>query len=219
MSQSKKSSPRSSQYLKSVLPFFFIVMSLNACTPEGLMRTWSTTEEYDRRFQNIMVMGLVNSVNLRNDLENDVVYAVQKAGIKSKNAMSMFPPELGKPFEDIERVKSRLRDKGFDGILTIALINVSAERYIGPDVAYEPLVYYDRFRTYYFRTYELVYKPGYFSQYSKYFIETNFYELGGGKLVWSGRSRVFEPNELEPFSAIYARQLFQELVQEKVIAR
>lgn len=219
MIQSKTRSSQSAKSLKRVLLFSFIIVLLNACTPEGLMRTWSTSDEYDRRFQSIMAMGLINNVNLRNDLENEVVYAAHKAGIKSKNAMSMFPPELGKPFEDIERVKTRLKDKGFDGILTIALINVSAERYIGPDVAYEPLVYYDRFRSYYFRTYELVYRPGYFSQYSKYFIETNFYELGGGKLVWSGRSRVFEPDELESFSTVYARQLFQELVQEGVISK
>ena len=156
MIQSIKNPFQATQSVKRILLFSFSLILLNACTPEGLMRTWSTGEEYDRRFQNIMAMGLVNNVNLRNDLENEVVYAAQKAGIKSKNAMSMFPPELGKPFEDIERVKTRLREKGYDGILTIALINVSAERYIGPDVAYEPLVYYDRFRTYYFRTYELV---------------------------------------------------------------
>jgi hypothetical protein len=219
MIQPKISSTGKAQSLTSYLLFSFIIILLSGCTPEGLMRTWSTNEEYNRSFQNIMAMGLVNNVNLRNDLENEVVYAAQKAGIKSKNAMSMFPPELGKPFEDIERVKTRLKDKGFDGILTIALINVSAERYIGPDVAYEPLVYYDRFRTYYFRTYELVYRPGYFSQYAKYFIETNFYELGAGKLVWSGRSRVFEPDELESFSTVYARQLFQELTHEGVIAK
>jgi hypothetical protein len=47
--------------------------------------------------------------------------------------MAIFPPELGKPFVDIERVKSQLLDKGFDWILTVALIDIKAERYFGLD--------------------------------------------------------------------------------------
>lgn len=190
-----------------------------SCVPEGFMRTWSSDQEYDHHFKNIMVMGLVNNVNLRNDLENEIVFAARKNGLNSMNGMAMFPPELGKPFENIERVKERLRNKGFDGILTATLIDVRAERYIGPDSSYEPLLYYDRFRNYYYRTYELVYRPGYFSEYSRYFIETNFYELKEGSLIWSGRSRVFEPYELEKYSPIYAKGLFKELILEGIIAK
>jgi hypothetical protein len=181
------------------------------------MRTWSTPVEYDRKFENIMVMGLINNVNLRNDVENEVVYAARKAAQKAGNAMSMFPPELGKPLEDIERAKMRMREKGYDGILTVALISVKADRYISPDVTYQPLVYYDRFRNYYAQTYELVYRPGYFSESSRYFIETNFYELKGGSLVWSGRSVVFEPNLLDSFLPKYASLLFKELKLESII--
>ncbi len=189
----------------------------SGCVPEGLTRTWSTTQEYDREFKNIMVMGLVNNVNLRNDVENVVVNAARKTGMKSSNGMAMFPPELGKPFEDVERAKARMRERGFDGVLTVAIIDIKAERYIPPSQEYEPLMYYNRFGNYFFRTYDLVYKPGYFAEYSKFFIETNFYELKGGQLVWSGRSRVFEPGELNSFLSIYARGLFKELKLEGII--
>lgn len=164
-------------------------------------------------------MGLVNNVSLRNDVENDVVYVSRNMELKATNGMSLFPPELGKPFEDVERVKSRLREKGFDSILTGAPIDVRAERYIGPETIYKSLVYYDRFMNYYYRTYDLVYRPGYFAEYSKFFIETNFYELKGGTPVWSGRPRVFEPNELENFPPDYAKGLFKELKMDGVIAR
>ena len=196
-----------------------LIPLLIGCTQEGVMRTWSSSEEYDRRFKNLMVMGLVNNVNLRNDVENEVVKAAKKSEMLATNSMSMFPPELGKPFEDIERIKSRLREKGFDGILTVALIDFKASRYIKPEAVYQPLVYYDRFRNYYYQTYDLVYKPGYFSEESKYFIETNFYELKGGKLVWSGRSQVFESYQLEGFLPTYAKGLFRELSQQGVILK
>lgn len=189
------------------------------CAPEGLMRTWSTSEDYDRDFQNILVMGLINNLNLRSDVENEVVYAARKADRKAGNAMSIFPPELGKPFDDIEKAKERMRRNGYDAVLTITLIDVKSRVFIAPEAAYQPQVHFDRFRNYYYRTYDLVYRPGYFSEYSQYYLETNFYELGGGHLVWSGRSKVFEPQELESFLPVYSRALFKELKMQGVVSR
>lgn len=197
--------------------FLLVGFLLNCCVPEGLMRTWSTTEDYDRKFSNILVMGLINNVNLRNEVENDVVYTGGKAGVRCVNGMSMFPPELGKPFEDVERAKERMRNNGIDGVITVALVDVNAERYIPPQVDYEPLVYYNRFGNYFFRTYDLVYRPGYFAQNTKYFIETNFYELKVGKLVWSGRSTIFSPDELNSYLPKYSKGLFKELKLQRII--
>lgn len=192
---------------------------LAGCLPEGYMRTWSTDQPYDRQFKNLMIMGLVEDVSLRNQLEMAVVDQADRVGLQSRNGLSMFPPELGKPFEDVERFRGRLREKGFDGILTITLIDVKAERYTEPQVTYEPLIFYNKFGNYYFRTYDLVYQKGYVTRYSRYFLETNFYELNEGKLIWSGRSAVFEPETIDAFSVSYARGLFRELFQENVIGR
>ncbi len=183
------------------------------------MRMWSANQEYDREFKKIMVMGLINNVSIRSDVEEDVVIQAGKKNISATNGMSMFPPELGKPLDDIERFKSRLRDQGFDGILTVALIDITAERYVKQKVVYEPMVYYDRFRTYYYQTYGAVYKKGYFSEFSRYFIETNFYELKGGTLVWSGRSEIFDPQDLNSVTSKYGKRLFKELLSQNIISR
>ncbi|MEO9871591.1 hypothetical protein [Ekhidna sp.] len=203
--------------MKSKSLILLSLLVLHSCVPEGLMRTWSTTEDYDRQFNSILVMGLINNVNLRNEVENEVVTTGGKAGLKCVNGMSMFPPELGKPFEDVERAKERMRNNGFDGVITVALVDIKEERYVPPQTGYSPLVYYNRFGNYFFRTYDLVYQPGYFTQDTKYFIETNFYELREGKLVWSGRSTVFTREELNSYLANYSRGLFKELKMEGII--
>lgn len=205
--------------LMSFFILYTVLIMLSGCLPEGYMRTWSTSQDYDHQFKKMMVLGLVNDVALRNQLEIEVVTAAHKTGLSSQNGLSMFPPELGKPFDDVERFKERLRQKDFDGILTITLIDVRAERYVETQEVYEPLGFYNRFGNYYFRTYDLVYKKGYFAQYSRYFIETNLYELKGGTLVWSGRSKVFEPEELDAYAPVYAKGLFKELQIEAIISR
>jgi len=199
----------------AAIPTMFL---MNSCATTDHVRDWTSSEDYKRNFEKVLIMGLVNKVSLRNDIEFEMVDAAEKIGLKAINSMTMFPPELGKPFDDTERLKERLREKNFDGILTVTLIDVTEERYVGPETKYVPLVYYDRFTNYYYRTEALVYKPGYFSLQTRYFLETNLYELKNGALVWSGRSYAFDAQDVETKVQSYAKKLFKELLKNGVIA-
>ncbi len=195
-----------------------VLILMNSCASTDHVRDWTSSEDYNRSFNKILIMGLVNRISLRNDIEYEMVDAANKIGLIAINSMNMFPPELSKPFDDTEQLKAKLREKNFDGILTVALIDVSEERYVGPETKYVPLVYYNRFTNYYHRTEALVYKPGYYSLQTRYFIETNLYELKNGALVWSGRSYAFDPEDIDKIVSSYAKKLFKELLKNGVIA-
>ena len=203
---------------KVFLALLSMLILMNSCATKDIVRDWSSSENYERKFEKIMIMGLVNQVSLRNDVEYEMVDAAHKFGLKATNSMAMFPPELGKPFDDTERMKGFLQERGFDAIITVAIIDIEAPRYVGPEKRYEPLVYYNRFTNYYHRTEVLVYKPGYFSFNTRYFLETNLYELKVGRLVWSGRSIVFDPQDVERFVPRYSKKLFKELQTSGIIA-
>lgn len=200
----------------AVLPAMFLI---NSCASTDQVRDWRSSEDYDQSYKKVLIMGLVNKVSLRTDIEYEVTDAARKAGLKAVNSMSMFPPQLGNPFDDLEHLKTTLREKDFDGILTVSFIDVSEERYVGPNTEYIPLVYYDRFSNYYYRTRALVYKPGYSTLQTRYFLETNLYELKVGKLVWSGRSFAFDAGELESIVPKYANRLFKKLQIGGIIAK
>ena len=204
---------------KVFLALLSILILMNSCATKDIVREWSPSEEHEQKLERILIMGLVNQVSLRNDVEYDMVDAAHKFGLKATNSMAMFPPELGKPFDDTERMKGFLQERGFDAIITVAIIDIEAPRYVGPEKRYEPLVYYNRFTNYYHRTEVLVYKPGYFSFNTRYFLETNLYELKVGRLVWSGRSIVFDPQDVERFVPRYSKKLFKELQTAGVIDR
>lgn len=203
---------------KVFLALLSTLILMNSCATKDIVREWSPSEDQEQKLERILIMGLVNQVSLRNDVEYDMVDAAHKFGLKATNSMAMFPPELGKPFEDAERLRLRLQERGFDAIITVAIIDIEAERYVGPEKKYVPLVYYNRFTNYYHRTEVLVYKPGYFSLKTRYFLETNIYELKAGRLVWSGRSTVFDPQDVERFVPRYSKKLFKELQKTGIIA-
>jgi hypothetical protein len=130
----------------------FVLLLINGCASTTHVREWSSSDFNDRNVRKILIMGLVNNESLRNDVEGEVVDAARRYNLNGINSMSMFPPELGKPFDNTESVRNRLLERVFDGILTVALIDVNAERYIRPENKYVPLTYYDRFGNYYYRT-------------------------------------------------------------------
>jgi len=197
--------------------FLLAIILMNSCATKDIVRDWNSGEEHKRNVESIMIMGLVNQVSLRSDIEYEMSNAAHKIGLKATNSMRIFPPELGKPFDDTERIKVRLQERGIDAILTVAIVDIKAERYVGPEKTYVPLAYYDRFTNYYYRTEAVVYKPGYFTLQTRYFLETNLYEVKGGKLIWSGRSYVFDPQDVEKIVPKYAKKLFKEMLTAGII--
>jgi hypothetical protein len=197
---------------------FPMLILMNSCATSYHVRAWSSNADFDRNLNKVLVMGLINNVSRRFDVEREIVDAARKTNMSGTKGMALFPPEMGKPFDNIQRVRERLQERGFDAVLTVAIIDVSAERYIGPERQYIPQVYYNRFGNYYYHTYAVVYTEGYYTLDSQYFLETNLYELKGGTLIWSGRSFTFDPLDFDRFLPRYSKHLFKELRQDGVIA-
>jgi len=209
------------QRISTVCRFFgtvlFTLIIMNSCNSTYHVRTWKSSNDFDRNFNKILIAGLIHDESYRSYVESELLSAARKVNLTGTNSMRMFPPESGRPFEDIDTVLVRLKERGFDAILTVAIIDNTAARYIPPERTYVPREYYDRLKNYYYRTYEVVYKPGYFGFEDRYFLETNLFDVETGVLIWSGRSYTFLPQDLESFLPRYSRRLFKELQNTGII--
>ena len=206
-------------YCLLIALLFISLLQSSTCQLQAQTRTWVTKEAFDSRFAKIMILGLVEDVKIRDILEVELVKAAEKRGLNAIESLYYFPPSLGKPFEDAAQTRNNLIEKGFDGLITATIIGTSARRYIPPTSTFQPLVYYDVFRNYYYQTYNLVNTPGYITQDPKYFIETNLYEMKEGKLIWSGRSYAFDQEEYIAQIQGFAKKLFKELIRQEVITK
>jgi hypothetical protein len=197
--------------------FLLATILINGCSSTYEVRSWSSSDEFDQKFNRFLVLGLVNNTSRRFDVESEMVLAARKVNLNSRKGLRMFPPELGNPFGDMDRLQERLKEMGFDAILTVAIINVTSERFIPPERRYVPMIGYNRFRNYYYATNALVISRGYFVPESRYFLETNLYEVGSGSLIWSGRSNAFMPQDFDRFLPRYAKRLFKDLQNRGII--
>jgi hypothetical protein len=195
----------------------FTLIMMNGCNTNYHLRTWRSVNDFDRSFNKILIAGLIHNESYRSYVERELLSAARRVNLTGTNSMRMFPPEVDRPFEDIDTVLVRLKERGFGAILTVAIIDTTAARYIPPERTYVPREYYNRLKNYYYRTYEVVYKPGYFGLEDRYFLETNLFDVETGALIWSGRSYTFLTQDLEFFLPRYSRKLFKELQKSGII--
>lgn len=166
-----------------------------------------------------MILGLFEDVVVRDLLEVELVKAAEKRDLTAIESLLYFPPSLGEPFQDAAQTRKNLMEKGFDGLITATIIGTGANRYVPPTSSYQPLIYYNVFRNYYYQTYALVNTPGYITQETKYFIEANLYEMKEGKLIWTGRSYAFNQVLYKSEIQKFAKKLFKQMTKQEVITK
>ena len=186
---------------------------------QSKLRSWKTDEDFDPSFKKMLVIGMMESRSFRTETEDVIVSEARKNGIQARMGIFKFPPELGSPFEDMANLRNGLMEKGYDGLLSVAIFRISANRYIPPDKVYVPVGYYSRFGSYYNNSYAVIRTPGYLTTEDQFFIECNFYNLMDGKLIWSGRTSAFPQNTLSSRITKFSKQLFKELKTQGIISK
>ncbi|WP_297766392.1 hypothetical protein [uncultured Muriicola sp.] len=186
---------------------------------QSKLRSWKTDEDFDPGFKKMLVIGMIESTSFRLETEEVIVSEARKNDIQARMGIFKFPPGLGSPFEDMAKVRNGLMEKGYDGLLSVAIFRISAKRYIPPDKVYVPVGYYSRFGSYYNNSYAVIRTPGYLTTEDQFFIECNLYNLKDGKLIWSGRTSAFPQNTLSSRITKFSKQLFKELKTQGIISK
>jgi len=114
----------------------------------------------------------------------------------------------------------KLKSKGVDAVLTIVLLDKTKERYYVPGhMNYTPYgLYYNRFWGYSRAIYGRIYSPGYYVTDTKYFWESNLYDLSSGELLYSSQSQSFDPPTAAVMGKEYGKLIVEDLDSKRVIA-
>jgi hypothetical protein len=198
-----------------------LALLLDACGPSSwITSSWKAQEAVPREYKKIVVVGLIreNDRSLREKMEQHLVGDLKDLGYEAICSCEEYSP---KAFENMgeEKVIEKLRDSGADAVLTVVLLDKSRERYYVPGrIYYSPYaVYHHRFYGYYHTMYTRVYSPGYYVDDTKYFWESNLYDLKTQQLVYSAQSRSFDPSSAEDLGHEYGQMIINDLVKNKVL--
>ena len=203
-----------------ILAVVFLLVTIGCSTSTRITTSWTAPEHPARAYQKIMVLGLMgaNDRLFREQMENHLAGDLRDLGYEAVTATTEYGP---KAFQNLKREEAlrQLYDNGIDAVLTIVLLDKQRERYYLPGrVYYSPYaMYHNRFWRYYTTMYDRVYSEGYYVEDTKYFWESNLFEVVRDKLVYSARTKSFDPASANMQAHENGLLLIKDMLKKKVI--
>lgn len=116
-----------------------------------------------------------------------------------------------------EVAAAKLRDLGFDAILSLHAVDKSQETTYTPGTTWVTPGYYGSWGSYWGHGWGMAYEPGYLRTTTIVTVETLIHDVATGKLIWAGRSETANPSKIEDSIKELASELEKELVRSGLL--
>lgn len=197
-----------------------ILMLLSSCQPSKIIHLWTAENNAPKKYNKILVLGVLPEADaeLQQKMENHLVDDLRQLGYQAVAANKVFPAGTFVK-GDTAKAKTALEGKGFDGILTVVLLDKNKQPYYVPGKVIENNKpgQHRSFDIYFNAVSEQIYAPGFYGTETKYVWENNFYDLGSKQMVYSARSRSFDFTSKTTLAHTYGQLMVYSLVKKKVL--
>ena len=199
--------------------FVIFLFILTSCATTKLNSVWRD-DNYSGKIKRVLVVGVIKRPALRRFFEQEFVQQLKARGTDAVAGFTVLPPD-----EEVDKnlIASKLKELDADGVLITSLVDMKTiETYIPGEVYYEhayyaPPVHYREWDSYYSRSYRAFYKPGYTVKDEVVIMETNLYEAGSEKLVWSALSETFVEGSSNDLTRSFVQVMIKDLSEKNLL--
>lgn len=155
---------------------------------------------------------------LRQKMEDHLVGDLKGRGYNAVSSFKDFGLESFINMKEEDTYK-KLEKNGIDAVVTIVLLDKKREKYYVPSrIYYSPYSNsHDHLWNYYNTISRRIYEPGYYQVNTKYFWESNFYDIAGKKWLYSVQTESFEPGSVELLAHQYGKLILKDMVSSGII--
>jgi len=205
--------------IKTGTLFVIFLFIMTSCATTELKNVWRD-DNYSGKIKRVLVIGVIKRPALRRFFEQEFVQQLKARGTDAVAGFTVLPPN-----EEVDKniIASKLKELNADGVLITSLVDKkTVETYIPGDVYYghayyAPPVHYREWDSYYSRSYTAVYQPGYTVKHKVVIVETNLYEAGSEKLVWSALSKTFVEGDSNKLIRSFVQVMIKDLSEKNLL--
>lgn len=193
--------------MKKFLVFALLVAV--GCSSTSIVSSWKdpSATVNPEKLSKVMVAALVKDEGTRRIAE-DKMASFNKSFLVSYNEFSSK-----EVMDNEDKCRAILKDQGFDGIITMQLLDKEkSQNYVPGNYAGG----YWGFHRLYYPGY---YRPGYYTEETKFIIETNVFSLKQNKLIWSGVTATVNPSTIDKTVAEVLEQVHKRMIKDKFITQ
>jgi hypothetical protein len=208
--------------MKNIQWSLLLLLLFPACSSTKISSTWKAEDAGPKSYSKILVLGLIREADrgLQENMEDHLVGDLCGLGY---NAVSAFKEYGPKGFEkmDEQAALGKLLNSGIDAVITIVLLDNERERrYVPSQNIYSPYGYYQsHFWDYCGTMYHRIYEAGYFVTNTRYFWESNLYDMSDQHLVYSVQTQSFDPANSGSLGHEYGRLIVKNMVKNNVLIK
>ncbi|MCH2214579.1 MAG: hypothetical protein MK086_05360 [Flavobacteriales bacterium] len=208
--------------LKRLITLCLLAAIFASCTSTKIVGTYKSPE-MKGPYDDIFVVGLVGDQLTDKSVAADIVDMLQKRKVNAQAIKGTITPEMELTDAKKKEISDNLKEKGFDSVLTFALVSVDEQENYVPGTystaAYYPMNYgyYGSYWGYYGYHSPQVYSEGYYTTRKVYTLEAALYDLNSEGLVWSARSETLDPTSVNSFSIEYAETVAYQMLKDGVV--
>lgn len=161
----------------------------------------------------VLVVGMFKSVAGRHEAENQMVKYLGKTGVLSYNYLDdnfNRKDEVG--------IREKIKADGFDGAITMRLVDVDKEQGYSPGNI-SITSYYPTFSEYYYKNFSTYSSPGYFYTTKTFTVEINVYSIKENKIIWTAVTKTVNPGGVEKLTKSVAKMAYNKMVDDGFIRK
>jgi hypothetical protein len=186
------------------------------CTSSKITTSWKAPGITKQQYIKILVLGLIHDKDrsLQQKMEQHLCGDLSNLGFNAVSALELYGPKNFNNMDEKEALE-KIKNSGVDAVLTITLLDKEKERnYLnGHSLYYGPFWDYLESRT------STIIEPGYYVTDTKYFWESNFYDMSNQSLLYSVQTKSFNPANTEKLGHEYGKLVVKNMQDEAILQK
>ena len=193
-----------------------ITVFFSSCSSTKITNSWRepNTQLHNGDWNKILVVALLKNETNRRKVEDELLNYLNGKGIVSYQYLN---EDFNKMDED--KFRNKIKADGFDGAITMRLIDVDKEKVFIPEQQNLYPIYYQNFSGYYHRGLISYTSPGYYLFNKTFIVETIVYSIKDDKIIWSGITESFNPNGVVNMTSEISKLIYKKMLSEGFVIK
>lgn len=202
------------QIVQNSLGFVIIVTMLIAgCSTTNINSIWKDPA-YQIKPNRIMIIGIAKKSSNKRSLEDEFAKQINMRGADAVVSYTVLPDEKD---ANKEVIALKMKELGADAVLITRIASRETVYTNLKSGVYSPPTYYGMWYDYYEYGYKNMYSPGYVEETKYALMETNMYDAGQNKLIWSASSSTEISGSDQKFIKSYVNFIVKNMVKQKLL--
>jgi hypothetical protein len=182
-----------------------------ACTSTKITNSWSEPDKQViiSHLKKVLVVALFRDESSRRKAEDEMVVYLNGKGVVSYDYL-----DKNTNTQNEEAIRDKIKADGFDGAVTMRLIDVDKEKKYTPRYHASYPSYYRNFSGYYFNSRAYNSTPGYYTTTTTFTVETNVFSIKEDKIIWTGLTETTNPEGVEKMTNEITKVVYKKMVQK-----